>query len=496
MEESRRDFLKKTGLATVGTGALMTAGLSGRAEGAKGSALDLKVINGTLFIPGVGLVKSGVGIRAGKIAMIAPDDLLPEAKETVDAKGHFVIPGICDLHWHLGIFAPYKKEVETETRWALSGGVTTIGVYLGEPGAYMPMLADAISTINQLSSTDVMLYMSIFHDKHVAEMKACHDKFGVTAFKFFMNDSGIPGKGFYPAVDDAVIRDGLGRIAAMGPHTLGCGHCEDRDMVRGGREVFARLENSTLRDWGNSSPAGAEANASRRFVNMARETKCRGYLVHTSSRESVEALAEMFKDGRDNIYVETTPAYLGMTWDDPAGRIAKMLPPIRGNDAQEALWKAVRNGVISTICTDNVSNTLADQGTCMKTANPGFPVVGTHLPSILTEGYHKRGIPWTMIIEKATKTPAEAFGIYPRKGTIAVGSDADLVILDLNKEKVVDPTTHYSYSDYSLFQGRKLKGWPVRVIKDGKVVVVDDKVVSEPGIGKYIVASAIDKKKK
>jgi len=486
MEESRRDFIKKTGLAAVGAGVLMT-GMSGRVE-AKKDMLDLKVINGTLFIPGVGLVKSGVGVKSGKIAVIAPDDLLPEAKKVVNAGGHFVIPGIFDPHWHLGIFHPYKGEIETETRNALANGITTIGVYLGVPDAYMDFLPDGISMGNDLSSTDFMLFPSVFHNKHLDEMEACNDKFGVTGFKFFMNDSGIPGKGFYPAVPDDVIRVGLRKIKAMKGGTAG-GHCENQKMVSEGRKIFAKIANPTLQDWGNSSPAGAEAEASGRFVGMLREVGVRGYLVHTSSRESVELLADLFKNGRDDIYVETTAAYLGMTWDDPMGRYAKMLPPIRGNDAQEALWKAVKSGVVNTIGTDNVSNTLADKGTDMHNSNPGFPIAGDHLALILTEGYHKRGIPWTTIIEKATKTPAKAFGVYPRKGTIAVGSDADLVILDLNKEKVVNPKTHLSYSDYSLFQGRRLKGWAVQVIKGGQVVVADGKVLSSPGIGKYITAT-------
>jgi dihydropyrimidinase len=194
----------------------------------------------------------------------------------------------------------------------------------------------------------------------------------------------------------------------------------------------------------------------------------------------------MFKEGRENIYVEPTSAYCGMTSDDPAGKLAKMVPPIRGNDSQEALWQAVKSGVVSTFGTDNVSCAMAHKGDSFQTALPGYPVVGTHIPLLLTEGYHKRGIPWTTIIEKATKGPAEAFGVYPRKGTIAIGSDADLVILDLNREGVVDPSSHYSFGDFSLFQGRRLKGWPVRVIKDGQVAVIEGKVVSSPGIGKYL----------
>jgi len=494
MEKSRRDFLKTTGVAAAGAGVLMS-GVSGAAEASTGR-LDMKVVNGTLFIPGVGLVKSGVGIQGGKVVMIAPDDRLPAAKETIDAKGLFVIPGICDMHWHLGIFAPYRKEMEFETRWALTGGVTTIGSYMGEAKSYLNVMPGWIKDGNELASTDFMLMASLFHKEHIDEIPACYNQFRMTGFKFFMNDSGIPDKGFFHAVSDDVIRYGL-RIISSLEGAIACGHCEDVEMVRRGRAEFAKKTNPTLQDWGISSPPGAEADASRRFVNMCRETGARGKLVHTSSRESVEILTEMFKEGRDNIYVETTPAYLGLNWNDehPKGsRVLKMLPPIRGNDAQEALWKAVRNGVANVIGCDNVPNTLADKGTDMKNSNPGFPVAATMLPVSITEGFYKRGVPWTTIVERMTKAPAEMFGIYPRKGTIAVGSDADLVIFDLNKEKVIDPTKSVSYSDYSLFDGRRVKGWAVQVIKGGQLVVDNDKVLSKPGNGKYITSDLWKKK--
>jgi len=444
--------------------------------------LDLKVVNGTLFIPGVGLVKSGVGVKDGKVAMIASDDLLPEAKEVVDAGGKYVIPGCIDPHVHLGIFSTYEGEVETETRYALSGGVTTIGVFMGGGESYMGILPGAIETAEAKSSTDILFHVSIFTPQQMEEMEAYYEKFGITDFKFYM--TGV--KGIFPNVPDDFIRQGFAKVAAMGAPAIGCVHCEDQAQVDAGWDAVGTIANPTLKDWTNSSPAGAEADAARRFVNIARATGARAYMVHMSSREAAELLYEMFKDGRENIYVETTSAYCGMTNEDSMGRLAKMLPPIRGNDAQEALWKAVKNGVVSTFGTDNVSCGTAMKGESFQQALPGYAVVGTHIPALLTEGYHKRGIPWTTIIEKATKAPAEAFGIYPQKGTIAVGSDADLVILDLDKEKVVDPAEEYSFADFSLFQGRKLKGWPAKVIKGGKVAVVDGKVVSEPGIGKYL----------
>lgn len=446
--------------------------------------LDLKIINGTLFIPGVGLVKAGIGVRDGKIAIIAADQELGDALETVYAEGKYITPGWIDPHVHLGIMTTYAGECESETRYALAGGVTTIGIFLGGAESYLPLLEEKIKIFEEKSSTDAIFHLSIFTPQQMVEMDAYCETFGITDFKFYM--TGV--KGIFPNVEDDFIRKGFAKVAAMGAPAIGCVHCEDQAMVDGGWDYLAGLNRDlNLKEWTDSSPAGAEANAAERFVQIARETGARSYMVHMSSREAAALLFEMFKEGRDNIYVETTSAYCCMNNEDPAGKYAKMVPPIRGKDAQDALWEAVKSGLVSTFGSDNVSCAAVHKNfDKWMDVIPGYPVIGTHIPALLTEGYHKRGIPWTTIIEKATKCPAEAFGIYPQKGTIAVGSDADLVILDLEKEKMVDPKEEYSFSDFSLFQGRKLKGWPTKVIKGGKVAVVDGKVISAPGIGKYL----------
>ena len=446
--------------------------------------LDSKVINGTLFIPGVGLVEAGVGIKDGKIAMIAADGDLPEAAATIDAGRKYITPGWIDPHIHLGIFSTYEGECETETRYALSGGVTTLGAFVGGAESYLPTLADQIKTFEAKGSTDVVFHLAIFTPQQMDEMEECYEKFGITDFKFYM--TGVPG--VFPNVPDDFIEKGFEKIAKMGFPAIGSVHCEDQDMVNQGWEnVQKNCPNPTLKDWTDSSPAGAEANAARRFVNLARKTGARAYMVHMSSKEAAQDLFDLFKEGRNNIYVETTSAYCAMNSEDTIGKLAKMLPPIREQASVEAMWEAVKNGVVSTFGTDNVSC-----GSDMKSSEnfmevmPGYPVVGEHIPALLTEGYHKRGISWMSIIEKTTKGPAEAYGIYPQKGTIAVGSDADLVVLDLDKEKTVDPKEHYSFSDFSLFQGRTLKGWPVKVIKGGILAAEDGKVLVEPGIGKYL----------
>ena len=152
------------------------------------------------------------------------------------------------------------------------------------------------------------------------------------------------------------------------------------------------------------------------------------------------------------------------------------------------LWENVRQDNIDTFGTDNVSMTKevkqAEKG--MLEAMPGYPILQTHLPAILTEGYHNRGVALETILTKATMNPAKIYGLYPQKGTIAVGADADVVVLDINKEKTVKADELFSYGDFSLYEGKTLKGWPSVVVKDGKVAFKDEKILIEPGAGSYL----------
>ncbi len=226
--------------------------------------LDLKVINGTLFIPGVGLVKAGVGTKDGKIAMIAADQELPEAAKTVDAQGKYVTPGWIDPHVHLGIFSTYDGECDTETKYALSGGITTLGVFMGGAESYLNILPNLIKTAEAKSSTDLMFHLSIFTPQQMDEMEKYYEQFGVTSFKFYM--AGV--KGVFPNVPDDFIKKGFQKVAKMGYPAIGCVHCEDQAMVDKGYEyVEKNCLKGSLKDWANAHPNEAEADAAKRFVN-------------------------------------------------------------------------------------------------------------------------------------------------------------------------------------------------------------------------------------
>ncbi|MHB9116144.1 MAG: dihydroorotase [Thermoleophilia bacterium] len=445
--------------------------------------LDLKIVNGTLVIPGQGEVRAAVGCQDGKVVAVGSEAELGDATRTVDAAGKFVIPGVIDPHVHLGIFTgDFGAETESETRAALAGGITTVGVFMGGGESYLPALPGLLDTVEAKASTDVFFHLSMFTPEQLAEIPQYIEDFGITSFKFYM--CGVTG--VFPNVEDDFIKEGLQKLVDLGGHLTGCVHCENQDMFNAD---FAKVAEATpdgsLRDWAGVGTAESEEDAVVRACRLAADTGARFYLVHMSSGKGVRAAAA---NRPGNVFVETTSPYLSLDKDDPSGLLAKMLPPIKDAEDREALWEAVKNGTINTIGTDNVSLNRAIKGAenGMLNTMPGYAVLQTHLPVLLHEGVNTRGVSLERLAELTSKNPAEIYGLYPRKGTIAVGSDADLVVVDLDKEQVVDETKLHSFSDFSLYNGRTLKGWPVMTIKAGQVVAEDGQVLSEPGIGHFL----------
>ena len=158
-----------------------------------------------------------------------------------------------------------------------------------------------------------------------------------------------------------------------------------------------------------------------------------------------------------------------------------MLPPFREPESRLALWDGIRKGLIDTIGTDNVTMTAAEKkaGQGMANADAGYPALGTHLASVLNEGFFCQEISLEKLIPLMTMNPAKIFGVYPKKGTLLPGADADIVIVDMETPRRVDPRTLCSRSDFSLFQGEELRGWPVCTIKSGWVAAVNGQVVQD-----------------
>lgn len=447
--------------------------------------VDLRIENGTLVIPEAGLVEAAVAIDNGKVVGIGAPGCLPEAKRTIDASGKYVMPGVIDPHVHLGTNPEqFSRLAVSETGAAVIGGVTTVGCYLRDQGSYLKSYRDYLETIDNGIYSNMCFHIQISTEEHLSELPAYAAEIGSTTFKFYM--CGNPG--IVESADDGFIYAGFRKVAALGKRAMASVHAENERIIdRWTREAMAVKQDGNLQDWQDTRPAIAEEEAVIRAARLAQEAGARLYVVHITSQAAIERMRLLKKENK-NLYAEVTSAHLGLNTQDPIGMLAKMIPPIREKKDSDALWRGVREDVVDTFGTDNVTRTIADkrldQG--MWGSRTGYAVLGTHLPVLISEGYHKRGVPLLDIVRKATMSPAKIFGLYPRKGTIRVGSDADIVILDLDKEQQVDPERLGSSSDFSIFQGKTLKGWPVMTIVNGRVAAEDGRLAEQKGNGSYL----------
>lgn len=452
------------------------------AKGSDGKPLDLIVRNGTLVIPGVGQIKADVGISGDKIAVIA-DNLKDPGAETYDATGRTVLPGIFDPHIHIGNEQSYESEAETETRAGILGGVTCVGIFLRSlDDSYFDHLPAFRKAMDERSYVDSVFHPQIFTEQQIEEIPGYAEQYGIRSFKFYM--SGMPG--IVKSITDDVLLHGFRTVASLGPDAIACVHCETGALIDAARnELKIRKPEGTLKDWEDAHPAIAEALAIQTALYLARIAGAHLYVVHLSSHQGLDVVRTARRAGL-HFTVETTTPYLGINSLDPNGFLVKMVPPVRTPEHQTALWQGFLEGSINTVGTDNTSRARATKKpeAGLHGSRPGLPALGTHLPALLHYG-RLRGVPLEILIERATRSPAQVYGIYPQKGTIAVGSDADLVVVDLEMEKVVRAEDLQGMSDFSPFEGKTLKGWPVATIKAGKIIARDGKIVGKAN-GRYL----------
>jgi dihydropyrimidinase len=450
------------------------------------AAFELVVRNGTLVIPGVGQVAADVGMANGVVTAIGAQ-LDGAAAQTLDATGNVVLPGIFDPHVHIGNELSFEEEAESETRAAILGGVTTIGIFLRSlEDSYLVRLPAFRRAMDERSYVDSVFHPQIFTDQQITEMPACARDYGIRSFKFYM--SGMPG--IVKSVTDDVLLKGFRKIATIGPDVVACVHCETGALIERAREgLRLKKPNGTLADWEEAHPAEAEALAIRTAAYLAKIAGVHLYVVHLSSRHGLEA-ARLARRDSTRMTVETITPFLGISSDDPNGFLAKMMPPVRTAEHRAALWEGIRDGTITTVGTDNTSRRRAGKApeAGLHGARPGHPSLGTHLPALLHHG-RLHGIALERLVDLATRAPAQTYGLYPRKGTIAPGSDADLVVVDLALEKTVRAEDLKGMSDFLPFEGKTLRGWPVATIKAGRIAARDSAIVDAPR-GRYIARSA------
>jgi len=448
----------------------------------------INIINGRVFIPEQGIRDVGISLCDGKIAAIADRTYLPSARETIDAAGLVVMPGIIDPHVHLGFCQDFPTDCETETRSALIGGVTTIGCFLGGGGPFSKTFPEIEHTINTRAFTDVFPHICITTQEHIKEIPYYVKELGLTSFKFFMFC--IPG--YMPSQTNAFILNGFREVAKFDRECFCSVHAEDSSLMVDGWNDFFQKGKQALSEWAACNPVEAEELGVITAASLAEMSRCTINIVHVATLAGLTRLRNI-KRNNPYVQVETLALYLSIhAASDVDPLSARWSPAVRGHSDQEGLWEGVCDGTIATIGTDQDCVNRAGLHTFIKEygVSGSSAIDALFLPLLLTDGYHKRNIPLEKLVDKVTINPARLWGIYPKKGTIAVGSDADLVLVDLNKEFVVDYRKLHSASDWSLYQGKTLTGQPIMTIKNGKVVMREGEIIEEHGTGRRLRKSS------
>jgi dihydropyrimidinase/allantoinase len=452
--------------------------------------VDSLIKGGTVVLPGHGPVRADLGCREGKVVAIA-DDLSSSAAGTViDAAGLHVFPGAVDSHFHVGIYRPHAEDARSESLSAVSGGVTTLisyfrtgQHYLNKTGSYRDIFPEVLGLSSGNFHSDYSYHIAPMTTAQLDEIPWLVEQ-GVASFKYYMfykaltlSADSTRGKDYTMAdeYDLGHLYEIMVRVAEAAQRTgrrisLSL-HCENPEIIRVFMQRVKTAGLSGLQGYSESRPPLSERLSIQEAGVLADETSCPVNFLHLSSRKAIEAGVDVrTRHPEMDITMETTLHHLALTWATAGGGLkSKVNPPIRTQEDQDALWRALIRGHIDTV--------VSDHACCMEelkqgdtwTALPGFGGTSLLYPVLLSEGVHKRGLPLARVADLISTTPARRFGLYPKKGAIAVGSDADFALVDLNKEQVVTVETSHSAQDHNPFAGKSLRGWPVATVLRGQL---------------------------
>lgn len=452
--------------------------------------MDLLIKNGTI-VTAKEQFTADLAVKDGKIAAIGKN-LGLRAEKTVDASGKLVLPGAIDVHTHMAM--PFGGTVSSDsylagTRAAACGGVTTIFDYPVQRAgdSIMGLINSKKEILEKEACVDYAFHCCItnLNGGEIMDEMETAVKEGITSFKCF-----LVYKRENMMVDDGTLARLMLRAKELG--AMINVHAENPDLIDMNVENF--LKEGKTSAWYHylSRPEYVEAEADKRTVHWATHLDAPVYLVHMADKEGLEACIDAKINGHE-VYVETCPQYLEFTCDvykREDGRNFVCSPPMKGQESQDALWKALKAGLIDTVATDHCpfQSYEKDWGKDDFTKIPNGCAGVENLYPYMLDAANTGKISFERVVEVCAVNPAAIFGCE-HKGSLAVGKDADIVIYDREKDVTISVNNMHSDCDHTIWEGKKLHGYPVQTYLRGKLVYDSGKFVGTPGDGDYVKRS-------
>jgi len=421
------------------------------------------------------------------------------ADQTIDASGKLVMPGGIDPHVHLDMpfMGTYSSDnYETGTRAALFGGTTTVIDFIlqTQGKSLQSALQEWKGRSDNNAVGDYSFHMAVtdFNDETKKEIQHFIENEGITSFKTFMAYKGAL------MIDD---RQMIGLMEEVKKHGgLINVHATNGDMIdyliqkHKSEGKLAPLYHYL------SQPEVTEAEASERFVDMANYTGCPGYIVHLTCEGALNAVRNATRRNQ-NIFVETCIQYLildaSLYEQNFEGAKWVMSPPLREKKDQETLWAGLNQGIVNVVATDHCpfmwEQKLMGKDDFSKIPN-GHPAIENRMELLFSEGVNKGRITLNKYVEVASTNAAKIFGMFPKKGTIAVGSDADIILFDANEKHTLSAKTHHMNVDYSGYEGWELTGKVKTVLLRGQVVIDNNECKVAKGYGRFVKRNKVQGK--
>ena len=456
--------------------------------------VDTVIVDSHVILPS-GMIDKNIVIDEGKVVGLTTD--IPACDQKINGNGLVSVPGAIDTHVHYGVYSPINEAAKTESHAAAIGGVTTMMRMLRLGDSFSSSLQAQLDASAQNHYVDYTIHASVFNPIQINEMDICVQK-KITSFKIYMNLGGEVGHVYMDMppnsselvaaevnVTDEIVEQTVKTAASLGCPVLV--HAEDYESCGCGIKTAKEKHQDGLSAWSESRSPEYEAKAIKTVSKFGRDYDCVIYFVHIGSKRALDQIEEEKKLGT-KIFVETCPHYLTLSYEQQEGYLAKVMPPIRTKNDQKAIWEALSSNKIDTVGTDHVANQLKLKlgGDDVWDALAGFPGIGTVLPLLLNDGVNQNKITLEQFVKFTSQNAAKIFGMYPKKGTLEKSSDADITMIDLKKEQKVSSELFGGYSDYIVYEGKNLKGWPVKTFVRGQLVADNFEVIGKLGHGKLI----------